>query len=100
MLNVEGSRLARQQRQPASSPTDRPCREDTLLCHEQGGIDQISRVRLFGIACTEISGSSTNRFARRIEQPDLSHGDLSHGDLTAKADCDVRPGPPGTALII
>ena len=43
----------------------------------------------------EISGSSTNRFARRIEQPDLSHG-----DLTAKADCDVRPGPPGTALVI
>src|SRR5208337_4159431 len=54
MLNVEGSRLARQQRQPASSPTDRSCREDILLCHEQGGIDQISRVRLLGIACTEI----------------------------------------------
>src|SRR5271157_6500051 len=52
--NVEGSRLARVQRQPAPSPTDRPYREDTLLCHEQGGIDQISRVRLLGIACTEI----------------------------------------------
>src|SRR5271166_2679558 len=109
MLNVEGSRLARQQRQPASSPTDRPCREDTLLCHEQGGIDQISRVRLLGIACTEIwHGSDAGHSsgvpgvdARRATLPDprlarwglarCCQLDPSHTALVTREDRGVEP---------